>query len=153
MSELARILEALLFLAGEPVGLDELSEATGESAALVGEALAELAAEYEPGRRGLLLRELAGGYTLASDPLAEDAARALLAKPDWLFLDEATAALDEANEAALYRALAEHLPQTTVVSIGHRSTLAAFHKRRVELTPDSDGTFAAREADAAKAAE
>lgn len=81
MSELARILEALLFLASEPVGLDELAEATGESAALVGEALAELATEYEPGRRGLLLRELAGGYTLASDPLAEDAARALLAKP------------------------------------------------------------------------
>ncbi len=80
-------------------------------------------------------------------------ARALLAKPDWLFLDEATAALDEPSEAALYRTLAALLPQTTVVSIGHRSTLAAFHTRRVELTPASDGTFAAREADAAAAAE
>jgi len=81
VSELARILEALLFLASEPVGLDELAEATGESAGAVAAAIAELGEAFEPGRRGLLLRELAGGYTLASDPLAEDAARALLAKP------------------------------------------------------------------------
>ena len=81
MSELARILEALLFLASDPVGADELAEASGESAAAVAEAIAELAEAFAPGRRGLLLRELAGGYTLASDPLAEDAARALLAKP------------------------------------------------------------------------
>ena len=58
-------------------------------------------------------------------------ARALLAKPDWLFLDEATASLDESSEAALYRAIAETLPKTTLVSIGHRSTLNAFHKRRI----------------------
>jgi segregation and condensation protein B len=81
VSELARILEGLLFLANEPVGVHELAEATGESAQAVTVALAELAAEYEPGRHGLLLRELAGGHTLVSDPLAEDAARALLAKP------------------------------------------------------------------------
>ena len=58
-------------------------------------------------------------------------ARALLAEPDWLFLDESTASLDEASEAALYRTIAEMLPKTTLVSIGHRSTLHAFHKRRV----------------------
>jgi segregation and condensation protein B len=81
VSELARILEALLFLASEPVGADELTEATGESAAAVAAAIAELAEAFAPGRRGLLLRELAGGYTLASDPMAENAARALLAKP------------------------------------------------------------------------
>ena len=81
MSELARILEALLFLASEPVGADELVEATGESAAAVAAAIAELGEAFAPGRRGLLLRELAGGYTLASDPMAENAARALLAKP------------------------------------------------------------------------
>ncbi|HEY1774657.1 MAG TPA: SMC-Scp complex subunit ScpB [Solirubrobacteraceae bacterium] len=81
MSELARILEGLLFLANEPVGVAELAEATGESPQAVATALAELAAEYEPGRHGLLLRELAGGHTLVSDPIAEDAARALLAKP------------------------------------------------------------------------
>ena len=60
-------------------------------------------------------------------------ARALLAKPDWLFLDESTASLDEQSEADLYRAIATALPGTTIVSIGHRSTLAAFHKRRIEL--------------------
>ena len=81
MSELARIVEALLFLASDPVGLAELTEVTGESATAVGAALEELAAACAPGERGLLLRELAGGYTLASDPIAEDAARALLAKP------------------------------------------------------------------------
>lgn len=60
-------------------------------------------------------------------------ARALLAKPDWLFLDEATASLDEESENALYRAIAKLLPQATLVSIGHRSTLKAFHKRQISL--------------------
>src|SRR5579871_886071 len=58
-------------------------------------------------------------------------ARALLSRPDWLFLDESTASLDEESEAELYRTIAETLPKTTLVSIGHRSTLHAFHKRRV----------------------
>ena len=58
-------------------------------------------------------------------------ARALLYRPDFLFLDEATASLDEPSEAALYRLLDQRLPQATVVSIGHRATLAAFHQRRL----------------------
>ena len=58
-------------------------------------------------------------------------ARALLYAPDYLFLDEATAALDEAAEAMLYRLLQERLPASTIISIGHRSTLGAFHRRRV----------------------
>jgi len=62
-------------------------------------------------------------------------ARALLAKPDWLFLDEATAALDEPTEAEVYRLLRERLPETTVVSIGHRSTLHPFHERRIGMRP------------------
>jgi vitamin B12/bleomycin/antimicrobial peptide transport system ATP-binding/permease protein len=65
-------------------------------------------------------------------------ARALLHAPQFLFLDEATASLDEPSEAALYRLLAEKLPATTVVSIGHRSTLEAFHDRNVVLTRDGD---------------
>jgi putative ATP-binding cassette transporter len=62
-------------------------------------------------------------------------ARALLAKPDWLFLDEATASLDEDSENALYRAIATALPHATLVSIGHRSTIRAFHRREITLTP------------------
>jgi len=65
-------------------------------------------------------------------------ARALLHAPKYLFLDEATASLDEPSEAALYRLLAEQLPATTVVSIGHRSTLGAFHERNVALIHDGD---------------
>ena len=66
-------------------------------------------------------------------------ARALLAKPDWLFLDEATAALDEPTEAEIYQVIREKLPQTTVVSIGHRSTLAAYHDRRIDLKRAENG--------------
>ena len=68
-------------------------------------------------------------------------ARALLEKPDWLFLDEATAALDEPTEAEIYRVIKERLPGTTVVSIGHRSTLAAFHDRRMEMRPTPTGSM------------
>jgi vitamin B12/bleomycin/antimicrobial peptide transport system ATP-binding/permease protein len=64
--------------------------------------------------------------------------RALLHGPQYLFLDEATASLDEASEAALYRLLEQKLPATTVVSIGHRSTLEAFHQRNVVLVRDGD---------------
>jgi putative ATP-binding cassette transporter len=64
--------------------------------------------------------------------------RALLHAPQYLFLDEATASLDETSEAALYRLLEEKLPATTIVSIGHRSTLEAFHQRNVVLTRDGD---------------
>ncbi len=55
-------------------------------------------------------------------------ARAHLQQPTWLFLDEATSALDEETEAAMYSLLAERLPQTTVVSVGHRSTLNKYHE-------------------------
>jgi vitamin B12/bleomycin/antimicrobial peptide transport system ATP-binding/permease protein len=57
-------------------------------------------------------------------------ARVLLYAPDYLLLDEATSALDEPAEAMLYRLLQERLPGTAIISIGHRSTLAAFHRRR-----------------------
>ena len=65
-------------------------------------------------------------------------ARALLHAPQYLFLDEATASLDEASEAALYRLIEQKLPATTVVSIGHRSTLEAFHQREVVLARNGD---------------
>jgi putative ATP-binding cassette transporter len=60
-------------------------------------------------------------------------ARALLAKPDWLFLDEATASLDEKSENELYKTIKAVLPNVTMVSIGHRSTLAQFHNRSLTL--------------------
>ena len=81
MSPLARTLEALLFLAPEPVAAGDLMEAAGCSEAELAAALDELREACAPGRRGIVLRELAGGFTLASDPEAEPAARRLLARP------------------------------------------------------------------------
>src|SRR5712671_1513530 len=60
-------------------------------------------------------------------------ARALLIKPDWLFLDEATSATDEEEAAALYRMVADALPATTVISIGHRGSLEAYHCRVIAV--------------------
>ena len=59
-------------------------------------------------------------------------ARALLNRPDWLFLDEATASLPEADQDRLYALLRERLPDTTLVSIGHHAGLAQFHARKIE---------------------
>jgi putative ATP-binding cassette transporter len=58
-------------------------------------------------------------------------ARALLYRPDWLFLDEATAALPDEDQEELYRLLREKLPGTTLVSIGHRTSLGVFHPRKL----------------------
>ncbi|MCB8880774.1 ABC transporter ATP-binding protein/permease [Acidisoma cellulosilytica] len=60
--------------------------------------------------------------------------RALLAKPDWLFLDEATANLDPEAEAALYALLRERLPETALISIAHRESVAKLHERHIVLT-------------------
>jgi len=60
-------------------------------------------------------------------------ARALVFKPDWLFLDEATAALDEPAEEAIYRELKQRLPDATLVSIGHSSAMKKWHDRVLEL--------------------
>jgi putative ATP-binding cassette transporter len=65
-------------------------------------------------------------------------ARALVLEPDWLFLDEATAAIDEASEARLYALLRERLPRTAIVSIGHRASLRAFHERELVFERDQD---------------
>ncbi len=72
-------------------------------------------------------------------------ARAFLLKPDWLFLDEATSALEEDQEARLYRRLADSLGHTTVVSIGHRRSLEAYHKRIfwVDCNPGHPGFLTA----------
>jgi putative ATP-binding cassette transporter len=72
-------------------------------------------------------------------------ARAILHEPDYLFLDEATASLDEPSEKRLYGLLQERIPGVTIISIGHRSTLEAFHDRRWTLHP-GDGRHHIREA-------
>jgi putative ATP-binding cassette transporter len=77
-------------------------------------------------------------------------ARAILHAPDYLFLDEATASLDEAAEAALYKLLEQRLGASTIVSIGHRATLAAFHRRQLALVREGD-QYALREAKLAPA--
>ncbi len=81
MSELARIVEALLFLSPDAVSVADLAEAAECDADEIAAVLAQLDLEYAPGERGLQLKRVAGGIALATDPVAEDAARRLLAKP------------------------------------------------------------------------
>ncbi len=69
-------------------------------------------------------------------------ARILLVKPDVLFLDEATSALDEQSEAQLYRLLRDELPQTIMVSVGHRSTLHPFHEKKLLWQENGQWQFA-----------
>jgi putative ATP-binding cassette transporter len=66
-------------------------------------------------------------------------ARALVQKPDWLFLDEATSAVDDATEARLYRLVRERLEDTTIFSVGHRATLRAFHSRQLLVRVNGNG--------------
>jgi segregation and condensation protein B len=81
VSTLGRVVEALLFLSPDPVPVAALADAAEVDVEAVEDALAELAAAYAPGARGLRLTRVAGGVTLATDPLAEDAARRLLGAP------------------------------------------------------------------------
>ena len=67
--------------------------------------------------------------------------RSILFEPDWLLLDEATASLDEPAERQVYALIRERLPRTTIVSVGHRSTLRALHSRSIDI-----GKRCAREA-------
>ena len=77
---LARTVEALLFLSADPLSVPELAEATEAGEGAVRTALAVLAEQYSPGRSGIRLREIGGGWTLTSDPAAEDAARRLFSR-------------------------------------------------------------------------
>jgi putative ATP-binding cassette transporter len=61
--------------------------------------------------------------------------RVLLQKPEWLFLDKATSALDEATEQRAYELLTERLPGVTIVTVAHRASVAAYHSRKWTLTP------------------
>jgi segregation and condensation protein B len=79
--QLVRTVEALLFLASDPLSPQELADAAAEQELAVIAALAELAERYAPGHSGIHLRELGGGFTFASDPETEDAARRLFSRP------------------------------------------------------------------------
>jgi putative ATP-binding cassette transporter len=68
-------------------------------------------------------------------------ARALLAQPQWLFMDEATAALDETLEQEIYKNLVRAIPDVTLVSIGHRASLRKFHQVYLNLKANEDKTF------------
>jgi vitamin B12/bleomycin/antimicrobial peptide transport system ATP-binding/permease protein len=71
-------------------------------------------------------------------------ARALLNKPKWLYLDEATSALDENTEVAIYQLLLDRLPDTTLVSIAHRSSVDKFHLQRLTVQPASTSLLSER---------
>ena len=68
-------------------------------------------------------------------------ARLLLHKPKVAFLDEASASLDEGMEYAMYRLIREELPNTTIISVGHRSTLVPLHQHQLELHTDGSWVF------------
>jgi segregation and condensation protein B len=80
-ADLARTIEALLFLSPDPVPVEELIEACEVGEVQVRNALDVLAEELAPGKRGLVLKEVSGGYTLATDPASELPARRLLSRP------------------------------------------------------------------------
>jgi vitamin B12/bleomycin/antimicrobial peptide transport system ATP-binding/permease protein len=66
-------------------------------------------------------------------------ARVIIHKPDWIFMDEATSALDETGQENVMKLLIEQLPETSIVSIGHRPGLEAFHTRELTLVPGKEG--------------
>jgi segregation and condensation protein B len=79
-AELTRTVEALLFLSTDPLSVAELAEAAQAGEEETAQALRALGEQYASGRRGIRLRELGGGWTLASDPATEDAARRLFSR-------------------------------------------------------------------------
>lgn len=162
LPSIARTVEALLFLSGDPLGPAELAEATevGEGAILA--ALALLAEQYAPGRRGITLRELGGGWTFASDPSTEEAARRLFSRPRTSTLSPAQAetlaivaylqpisrpeitrirgvSADSASATLLDRGLIEEAGNSQFGAVLYRTTtqfLKLFGLRGLEELPD-----------------
>jgi vitamin B12/bleomycin/antimicrobial peptide transport system ATP-binding/permease protein len=66
-------------------------------------------------------------------------ARTLIHKPEWIFMDEATSALDEAGQENIMKLVIEELPETSIISIGHRPGLEIFHSRELTLVPGDEG--------------
>jgi segregation and condensation protein B len=162
---LARMLEALLFLSADPLTAEELREAADCSQSELDGALAALGEEMAPGRRGVVLRELAGGYTLASAPETDGAARRLLARPRTPPLSPAQAetlaivaylqpvsrpeiarirgvSADSATATLLERGLIEEAGRSSFGAVLYRTTtlfLKLFGLRGLDELPDAHG--------------
>jgi segregation and condensation protein B len=160
--ELARTVEALLFLSADPLSAEELAAATEAGAGAVQATLALLGEEYAPGRRGIVLRELGGGFTLASDPSTEEAARRLFSRPRLATLTPAQAetlaivaylqpisrpeiarirgvSADSATATLLERGLIEEAGHSQFGAVQYRTTtqfLKLFGLRDLDQLPD-----------------
>jgi segregation and condensation protein B len=159
---LARTVEALLFLSSDPLSPAELAEAAEVEEGEVLAALAAIADRHAPGRSGIRLRELAGGWTLTSDPEAEEAARRLFSRPRLATLTPAQAetlaivaylqpisrpeitrirgvSADSATATLLDRALIEPAGHSQFGAVMYRTTtefLKLFGLRSLEELPD-----------------
>jgi segregation and condensation protein B len=159
---LARIVEALLFLAPDPLSPQELAEAAAAEELAVIAALARLAERYAPGQSGIHLRELGGGFTFASDPQSEQAARQLFSRPRASALTPAQAetlaivaylqpvsrpeitrirgvSADSATSTLLERGLVEESGRSQFGAVMYRTTtqfLKLFGLRSLEELPD-----------------
>jgi len=126
---LGTIRDALLYPLGDPSVTDrQLREVLADAG------LGRLASSLSEVRAWSLVLSLGEQQRLAFG-------RVLLQRPAWLFMDEATSAIDEPMERTLYERLMQTLPGTAVVSVGHRSSLLGFHDRR--LTLDGSGGWRA----------
>jgi segregation and condensation protein B len=160
VSPLARLVESLLFLSADALAVDDLARATGASEEQITAALAELATALEG--HGIVLRELAGGWLLASDPAAEAVARELLARPRSSSLTPAQAetlaivaylqpvsrpevarirgvAADSAASALVERGLIEEAGRSQFGAVLYRTTpsfLKLFGLRSLDELPD-----------------
>jgi segregation and condensation protein B len=160
--DLVRVLEALLFLSPDPLTVTELADAAEAEHDAVEAALIVLGEQLAGGTRGLQLREVAGGVTLATDPVAEDAARRLLSKPRVAALSPAQAetlaiiaylqpisrpeitrirgvSADSAASSLLERGLIEEAGRSQFGAVIYRTTplfLKLFGLRSLEELPD-----------------
>ena len=161
-AELVRVVEALLFLSPDPLTVAELADATETDREQVTAALAALGGQLSAGRRGVRLREVAGGVTLATDPAAEESARRLLRKPRVAALSPAQAetlaivaylqpisrpeitrirgvSADSASGSLLERGLIEEAGRSQFGAVTYRTTplfLKLFGLRSLDELPD-----------------
>jgi segregation and condensation protein B len=162
LPSLARTVEALLFLSSDPLSVAELADAAAVGEGAIHTAIALLGEQYAPGQRGIVLRELGGGWTFASDPASEDAARRLLSRPRTSTLTPAQAetlaivaymqpisrpeitrirgvSADSASATLLERGLIEEAGSSQFGAVLYRTTtqfLKLFGLRALEELPD-----------------